>query len=56
MPDPVVLKATSAKEGGTYSVEDISGRRLFDISADEENGIGTVYDNKNKPVLKIRVE
>lgn len=56
MPDPVVLKATSAKKDGTYSVKGISGNELFIISTDEESGAGIVYDNKNNPVLKMYIE
>lgn len=55
MPDPIVLKATSEKDG-TYLVKDNLGRDLFSISANNEEGIGTVYDNRNNPVLKIHVE
>jgi len=56
MPDPTLLKVTSAKEDGTYSVKDSSGKNLFDISADEEGGTGIVYDNKKTPILEINVE
>ncbi|MFZ3077852.1 MAG: hypothetical protein WA139_05320 [Candidatus Aenigmatarchaeota archaeon] len=56
MPEPAVLKVTSAKEDGTYSVKDSSGNKLFDISANEESGTGIVYDNKKTPILEISVD
>jgi len=55
METAIILKATSEKDG-KYLVKDNIGRYLFSISANNEEGKGIVYDNKNNPILKIHIE